>query len=205
MTDIKIPTVDMTSFDAFTKATLSAAESYFKSLGEFARLALTINPLLTAFPPLRQCNSCDIPPACWLPRSLGEIRSVVCPGGSASVRVQVTNCQPQTSNIEVAFPKSESNGKVTPTAATLGPYERTTFNASFSVPANAGKGQQFETLLWVLGCNAHYLRWIVDTAGGVSGSCHEISVEDCPDYVHHWYDHFYCDRGCFHTRLTTRD
>jgi hypothetical protein len=21
-------------------------------------------------------------------------------------------------------------------------------------------------------------------------------VDDCPDYQHHWYDHFYCHRHC---------
>ena len=24
----------------------------------------------------------------------------------------------------------------------------------------------------------------------------ELTVEDCPDLVHHWYDHFYCPRPC---------
>jgi hypothetical protein len=23
-----------------------------------------------------------------------------------------------------------------------------------------------------------------------------VEVEDCPDLIHHWYDHFYCDRPC---------
>jgi hypothetical protein len=23
-------------------------------------------------------------------------------------------------------------------------------------------------------------------------------VEDCPDLLHHWYDHFYCNRPCTH-------
>lgn len=214
MTTLKVPQIDMTSFNALTKATLSATESYFRSLGEIARLAFTMNPVMTAFPDMRQCSrcgtshlgpcsSCDMPPACWLPRCLGEIRSFVCAGGAASIRIQATNCQPQSSIIDVEIPKSASQGKVTPPSATLEPMERVAFVASFSVPANAAKGQQFETLVWVRGCNEHYIRWTIEVADGVSDSCHEICVDDCPDYVHHWYDHFYCNRRCFHTRRAT--
>jgi hypothetical protein len=24
----------------------------------------------------------------------------------------------------------------------------------------------------------------------------EVEIEDCPDLIHHWYDHFYCERPC---------
>jgi len=24
----------------------------------------------------------------------------------------------------------------------------------------------------------------------------DIEIEDCPDLIHHWYDHFYCPRPC---------
>ena len=58
-------------------------------------------------------------------------------------------------------------------------------------------GRPVEVLLWVVGCNTHYLRWIVEPADGISSSCHEVEIDDCPDFVHHWYDHFYCDRPCF--------
>jgi hypothetical protein len=27
-------------------------------------------------------------------------------------------------------------------------------------------------------------------------------VDDCPDNIHHWYDHFYCDRGCPQHQVT---
>src|SRR5262249_11830013 len=36
--------------------------------------------------------SCDIPPPCWMPRNLGEVVTHVCPGGTATLRVRVTNC-----------------------------------------------------------------------------------------------------------------
>ena len=201
MTSVKLPKLDTASFDALTKASLSAAESYFASLGEFARLFMSMNPAIPAIQDLKR-SCCDIPPACWLPRSLGEVRSFVCAGATASVRVRVTNCQPRSSSIEVAFAEAAA-GKVEPASATLGPMERKSFNASVAVPANVDKGHEIETLLWVRGCNAYYLRWIVEVRENASQSCcHEIEVEDCSDYVHHWYDHFYCDRPCSHQKST---
>jgi hypothetical protein len=26
--------------------------------------------------------------------------------------------------------------------------------------------------------------------------CNEVEINDCPDMIHHWYDHFYCHRHC---------
>ena len=38
----------------------------------------------------------------------------------------------------------------------------------------------------------------VDVNGDVTnrGGCHEVRVSDGPDHVHHWHDHFYCNRPC---------
>jgi len=202
MTNMNPPTFDTTSFDALTNAGLSVAESYLKSLGDLARLFISANPVLQTMQ-ASQRNCCDIPPACWLPRSLGEITSFVCAGGTASLRIRVTNCQPRSSHIEVAFAESGSQVSVVPPAATLGPMERKSFNASYSAPADAAKGHRIETLLWVRGCNAHYVRWTVEIRDNASSSCcHEVAVDDCADYVHHWYDHFYCNRPCSQPRST---
>jgi hypothetical protein len=196
MTNVNPVTFETASFDALTKAGLSAAESYLKSLGDLARLFMSANPVLQTMQ-ASQRNCCDIPPACWLPRPLGEITSFVCAGGTASLRIRVTNCQPRSSHIEVSFAEAGSQTKVVPPAATLGPMERKSFNAFYNAPADAAKGHRVETLLWVRGCNAYYLRWIVEVRDNASGSCgHEIVVDDCADYVHHWYDHFYCNRPC---------
>jgi len=202
MTSLKPLQLDTSSFDAFAKASLSAAESYFASLGEFARLFMSsMNPTFQkAMQDVRR-SCCDIPPACWAPRSLGEVRSFVCAGATASVRIRVTNCQLRMSSTEVSF-ADPAQGKVEPPSATLGPMERKSFTASIAVPSDAAKGREIETLLWVRGCNAYYLRWIVEVRENASQSCHEIEVEDCLDYVHHWYDHFYCDRPCFHEKAT---
>ena len=141
-------------------------------------------------PRLRSC-SCEIPPPCWLPRDLGTVTTHVCAGGSATLRLRITNCGPTTRSIEV-----DAAGGVTlsPAKATLQPFERVDVLATVAHP-----GPEQEHLVWVRGCYDHVVRWSirVSSRGRVS-TCHEIDVEDCPDYVHHWYDHFYCERPCLH-------
>jgi hypothetical protein len=144
---------------------------------------------------LRGC-SCDIPPPCWLPRSLGEVRSFVCAGGTASVRIRVTNCGASQRTVQLeAAGDAGGDVTVTPQTLTLGPMERAVATASLALPTGAASGHQREALLWVRGCHDHYVRWTVN-ADGASQSVHEVDVEDCPDVIHHWYDHFYCEHPC---------
>jgi len=53
-------------------------------------------------------------------------------------------------------------------------------------------------LVWIRGCVDHVVRWTVKSSRRGSDCCHELEIDDCPDYVHHWYDHFYCPRPCRH-------
>ena len=140
--------------------------------------------------------SCDIPPPCWLPKSLGEVRSAICAGGTAVLRFRITNCamEERTVRVEVAG-GGKADVKLTPAQLALGPMERGVVTATLGLPATASSGEEREALIWVLGCHDHYVRWTVRASGG-SDSCHELVVDDCPDYVHHWYDHFYCQRPC---------
>jgi hypothetical protein len=208
MNTFKANPMDTKAFDAFAKAGISMAVSYFNSIGDLARLAFEMNPMLKMFEEMKPKNSCDtgceIPPACWLPECLGEVSSFVRPGGTASLRIRVTNCQPRPSTIQVTFGRSDFPGKVVPPSASLGPMERETFNVSFTAPADAAEGHKVESLVWVNGCNAHYLRWTIVVAECACDGCHEIEVKDCQDLVHHWYDHFYCQRQCFHTGRTNQ-
>jgi len=138
---------------------------------------------------------CEIPPPCWLPKPLGDVTSNVCPGGKAIVRFRVTNCGITKRAVEL-----EADGKsgvtLSPAKLSLGPMERAVASASVEVPAETGSGEERELLVWVRGCNDHYLRWTVRASSRGGDSCHEVEVDDCPDLVHHWYDHFYCDRPC---------
>jgi hypothetical protein len=174
-----------------------------KSMIELARFGVTLNPWLRGLSVAQPRHSCEIPPPCWMPRPLGEIHSLVCPGATAIAHVQVTNCQARASLVKAAFTEGKYAAEVTPDELTLSPMERGWFTAKVTVPADACKGEKTERLLWVLGCNAHFLRWIVEPADGVASSCHDIPVDDCPDLIHHWYDHFYCNRPCFERRLGT--
>ena len=143
----------------------------------------------------RKC-SCDIPPPCWMPRSLGEVKSFVCAGGTAVLRLRITNCGADGENFRVEVTNNpKKDVTIAPAALALGSMERGVVTLTLSSKAAASKGEERELLVWVRGCHDHYTRWTV-TVGRGADSCHELDVEDCPDYLHHWYDHFYCPRPC---------
>ena len=140
---------------------------------------------------------CEIPPPCWEPRHLGEVTSFVCPGGTATVRLRITNCNMRQSKIQFTTSGQNAGVTIAPPDLTLGPMERGTVAVSLPVAANTGSGEQREILIWIRGCKNHFLRWIVEvTTKGATNCGSEIDVDDCPDYQHHWYDHFYCHRHC---------
>ena len=68
---------------------------------------------------------------------------------------------------------------------------------SLAVPTGSTKGQTQKSLVWIRGCKDYFIRWtVVTAASGVSCCATELELEDCPDLIHHWYDHFYCQRPC---------
>jgi hypothetical protein len=146
--------------------------------------------------PTHAC-SCHIPPACWLPVEAGDCDTSACPGATATVRIRVINCgdTPRTIMLEVAG--SPPGITVTPASLTLGPLDEETSLITFAVPPNADDGKEYKFLIWIRGCKTHYVRWTVIVGDG-DCRCRTITIEDCPDYVHHWYDHFYCAHPCQH-------
>lgn len=151
--------------------------------------------------PLRGGCGCSIPQPCWMPKALGEIVSHVCPGGTATVRIRVTNCSMAREEVRVRV--ASNDVKADPPVLHLQPMERGTSVLSVTMPAGAHAGTEREFLVWVSGCLNHYLRWTVRVVNRGADCCHEVEVEDCQDNVHHWYDHFYCQRPC-HPRLPQR-
>lgn len=139
---------------------------------------------------------CHIPPPCWLPQPLGEVTSHVADCKTARIRLVITNCSPTKRTIQVQAQGHANEVTFTPAALPLGPYERGRIDVKFDPPANTADGTEFETIIWVRGCKEWYLRWTISAGTVGLDSKHEIRVEDCPDYLHHWYDHFYCPRGC---------
>jgi hypothetical protein len=190
-------------FEQGMKLSLDLLESL--SAGSLSRMSQMMAPstlsglrpqLTTMMGPLAS-TTCQIPPPCWAPQPIGEVTCHVCPGGTATLRLRITNCGVKSRDVKVE-PAGKTGVKVEPPNLALGPMERDFVTASFSVPADAATGQEYEGLLWVHGCQHHYLRWTVKVASRGASCCHEVEVEDCPDLVHHWYDHFYCERPCVH-------
>jgi hypothetical protein len=113
------------------------------------------------------------------------------------LRIKVCNCQARDSEVAVQVTTDADIAvKVTPARATIAPMDCKRFTVAVSIPEDACKGKDYDFRLRVLGCQDHYARWSVTTGHGASGTCVEARVDDCPDYVHHWYDHFYCYRPC---------
>lgn len=149
----------------------------------------------------RSQSCCDIPEPCWMPVPLGDIESFACPGATSVVRLVITNCDRIPHSYSI-WAKGADAGLVDlqPTSLSLGPKERGQVLATLKIPADAKDGQEFEALLWVRGCKEHFLRWTVEVGTRGGDCCHEVEVEDCPDLIHHWYDHFYCARPCYFDR-----
>lgn len=140
-------------------------------------------------------SCCDIPEPCWMPLDLGEVVSIACPSATAVMRLIITNCDrvPRTISVEAAG-DAASFVALDTTPVTLGPKERGVVTATLKIPPDAAINKVFEVLLWVRGSRQHFLRWNVTVSKSGADCCHEVKVEDCPDFVHHWYDHFYCVR-----------
>src|SRR5262249_13327027 len=143
----------------------------------------------------RSCGcGCEIPRACWLPDFVGEVESSACGGTHATLRVRVTNCGATRRVVYVA--SKAPHVTIAHHQLSLDPLERGVAVASLAVPATARRGEAFESLVWVHGCRDHAVRLTVVVDDAVRHSCPDVDVDDCPDTVHHWYDHFYCEHPC---------
>jgi hypothetical protein len=146
--------------------------------------------------PIQPSCGCKIPPPCWMPVSAGMAVSHVCSGSSACLRVRVTNCGP--ARRDIRFDDGGANRiSFSPQTLSLGPMETGVVTATLPAATASGQSGDQDVLVWIRGCKEHYVRWTVKTVTrGAECCCHEVSVDDCPDYLHHWYDHFYCPRPC---------
>jgi hypothetical protein len=171
---------------------LSAGTSMLDSLAR--------NPMLsgmqTRMPRMAGC-SCDIPPPCWMPREHGPVTTHVCAGGTATLRLRVTNCSIEASRIEIEA-TGGADVRFDPSTLSLSPLEKGTVAVTLATRADEAARTEHEALVWIRGCVDHVVRWTVRISSRGGDTCHELEIEDCPDYVHHWYDHFYCARPCRH-------
>ena len=145
--------------------------------------------------PKRGCG-CEIPPPCWMPEDLGSVTSHPCHGGLASLGIHVINKSMAQRVINLGTGTNGKGVTFSPASLTLGPMESGWVTAT--VTASDECDQDGEILLWVRGCRDHFVRWRIRPLRRGADCCHEIEVEDAPELVHHWYDHFYCVRPCVH-------
>ena len=144
--------------------------------------------------PSKGCGcGCEIPPPCWMPQPLGDVLTKTCAGSKAVIRLHIVNCGIQARKI-TADPTNKAVS-VAPASLNLGPLEEGEIVLSWEVPAAATKGQTQKSLVRIHGCKEWYFRWTVEVADGECAAT-DIEIEDCPDLIHHWYDHFYCPRPC---------
>ena len=183
-----------TSMPAPTGA--DAAKGILAWIGQGARLGIDLLGSVPLPSAPRTGTSCEIPPPCWAPQPLGAVTTRACPGTKAVVRLEVTNSDMVGRTIEVKT--TGATAAVTPPALALGPLEEGLVVLSFEVPATDSDGDTRKLIVWIEGCQRHYLRWTIVSTCTAQDCCAEVAVEDGPDLIHHWYDHFYCQRDCVH-------
>jgi hypothetical protein len=158
-----------------------------------ARVASSLAHVLTR----RGLQGCEIPPPCWEPQPAGSCCLTLTPRSTATIRVHVSNCGWNRQIVGItALGKLAGILTFEPTTLILGPMERATFLVTVHVPANVKPGLRLSGPLIIRGCLDHFARIDVIVSDCAGTNCCDISVDDCPDHVHHWYDHFYCPRPC---------
>jgi hypothetical protein len=171
-----------------------AARDVVGWLGQGARLGLDLLGSVPLPSVKRTAGSCDIPPPCWAPQPFGDVTTRACPGTKAVVRIDVTNTDIVGRTIKVTT--TGGTATIDPPALPLGPLEEGVVVLSFDVPPTDTDGQTRKLIVWVDGCQKHYLRWTVVSTCSAQDCCVDAAVSDGPDWIHHWYDHFYCERDC---------
>ncbi len=148
--------------------------------------------------------SCRIPPPCWEPRPAGTCSLVVRPGCPATIRVHVTNCD-WNRRVILITAAGRLAGWLTlePTTLVIDAQEQATFLVTVRVPDHVSPGRTLSGPVLVRGCVDHYVRVQVRVDDCAERACCDVVIRDCPDHIHHWYDHFYCPRPC--RSLRTQD
>ena len=142
-------------------------------------------------------GGCEIPSPCWEPRPAGSCTLTLAPGSSGTIYVNVSNCGWTRQTVAItALGKLAGWVTFEPTSMYLGPQETSTFVVTVRVPDGMQAGARMSGPIILRGCVDHFIRLsvIVDKCAGIT--CCDVNVSDCADYVHHWYDHFYCSRPC---------
>lgn len=176
------------------------ADALAALLGAPTQLA---SALTSSSSPLRSSSGCEIPPPCWEPRPIGRCTMVLPPGGSGLVRVRVENCGWSHQLVGITAGGHLAGWlSFEPTTLVLGPQEHASFRVVVRAPDGAKPGAGVAGPLLIRGCRDHFAQLAVRVGDCAQAPCCDLVVRDCPDHVHHWYDHFYCPRPCRQGRYT---
>ncbi len=142
-------------------------------------------------------SGCEIPPPCWEPRHAGTCRLEMIPGGSATIRLHVSNCgwSPQVVVI-TALGKLAGWMSFSPTTLFLDPQDAATSTVTVHLPPTVAHGQRYTAPIIIRGCVDHFVRVEIAVTDCTDKKGCDVTVKDCTDNIHHWYDHFYCPRPC---------
>jgi hypothetical protein len=171
---------------------LQLGERLTRSVGEVTDLIGDQVRLLSERGPAPSCSG--RPQACWLPRELAPVSSVVPPGGTARIRFRVHNCGPATRRVFVAATGVDAPLAFgAPSGATIGALDTAEVVAEVTLP----KGRDHAHLIvWVSGCHDTAVPWSVTASEQGCRTTHEISIDDGPGTWHEWSDHFQQPRFC---------
>lgn len=148
-------------------------------------------------PPAHDACCCEIPPPPCEPRNLGRITSYLCPGMTMSVRIVLENTRATARTFSIDVTPANGSVKIDPPSVLIGPLGDGLAVVTFS-PATAEAGKQYDFIIWVRSCHTFFLRCRVVVGSRGASTCYEVRVADGADYIHHWYDHFYCEHPCCH-------
>jgi hypothetical protein len=195
ITPCKRDSIDLGTLDGLLKDVVAAQFAFGKELLNLAGAgARNARDALGGVKLAKLGSCCDIPEACWMPKPLGEISCKIRPGETGQVKLIVTNNDFRAHNVTAQGAGADAGLVVfTPNIIALGPKERTTIVALFTAPPKPGT---YQMVLWVTVCSDHYLRWTVEVGEKQNACCYEVTVDDTPDHIVHWYDHFYCAKPC---------
>jgi hypothetical protein len=137
----------------------------------------------------------EIPPPCWMPRPLCDVVSYGKTGNETTITFVITNYSMATRTISILTTTPSAALTFSATELMLGPMARGSLEAKYTFPSGL-PASGTEVLLWIKGCRLHFLRWIIKPGPISADTSYEVSVRDEAEYLHHWYDHFYCPHPC---------
>jgi len=150
-------------------------------------------------------SCCEMPEPCWMPNKIDEICCQLRPGDAGEICFVIANEDfvPHSYSVVAAGEHSALVG-ISNKNFTLGPKERRVVSAKFTMPARDGSRNSdsccqcndYEAVIWVQGCQNHYLNWYINSNEKTQKCCYEVCVNDAPNNELNWYDHFHVLRSC---------